>query len=616
MIFNRKCSIANYFAVFVLLLLVACEEDLNTLGEGVVGGEPFTSDRVDYDVFVTNQRLLAVQTNRLPLYQLGTFNDPIYGRSEAKITSQLRLSTTNPIFGNFSQSTEDAADTDDLDETIDEMETVTEVILYIPYQLASPEFRDKDNDGVPVNDDFDDNDRESDSDGDGVSDGDETAIGSDPLDPAVTGEEDDFEPNRFPQTFAIDSIFASDPLKPLGEIPFNVRVDESTFFLADLDPNSNFTEAQEYFSNSDLTTEFSGQRLDIEMENQVVITNQEFFELTEDDLDTEENEFNIERQNPGIRIPLNVAFFQENILNKEGSSELLTQSNFNSFLRGLHFSIDALGEDLLLLLDLTQATITINYTFLDVPSTSDTDGDDATEPEIVESSYVLNLVQLNNGLVFGNAVNTILNPNFPNNLDYTSSNAERIYLKGGPGSVAEIRLFDMEDGQSIIDEIRANNWIINEANLEFYVDRETLDMAQVAYEPPRLYLFNAETNAPIFNANTESNSAETPLGAFLNYDGILERDGDSGIKYTVRLTEYLNDIIVRDSANVPLKLAVSSDIRVVAVQESLAEGSDTNPEIPIMSTINPFGTVLFGGNVGPENEDRKLKLRLFYTEAN
>ena len=38
-------------------------------------------------------------------------------------------------------------------------------------------------------------------------------------------------------------------------------------------------------------------------------------------------------------------------------------------------------------------------------------------------------------------------------------------------------------------------------------------------------------------------------------------------------------------------------------------------DVPIMSTINPLGTVLFGSNV-PDFDDRKLQLEIFYTEAN
>jgi hypothetical protein len=37
-------------------------------------------------------------------------------------------------------------------------------------------------------------------------------------------------------------------------------------------------------------------------------------------------------------------------------------------------------------------------------------------------------------------------------------------------------------------------------------------------------------------------------------------------------------------------------------------------DLPVMNTLNPFGTVLFGNNVPVEDENKKLKLQIFYTE--
>ncbi|MBT8292383.1 MAG: DUF4270 domain-containing protein, partial [Eudoraea sp.] len=37
--------------------------------------------------------------------------------------------------------------------------------------------------------------------------------------------------------------------------------------------------------------------------------------------------------------------------------------------------------------------------------------------------------------------------------------------------------------------------------------------------------------------------------------------------------------------------------------------------IPVSATISPLGTILIGSNV-PDTEERKLKLEIFYTEAN
>ncbi|NAY91943.1 DUF4270 family protein [Muricauda sp. JGD-17] len=589
----------------LFLLSISCEEELDTIGEGVIGGEPFTTGKEVYDVFSFNKSVSAVQTNRLPLYQLGTFNDPIYGQRKASIVTQVLLSTSNPTFGNLTQANEDAADTDGVDATIPENETVKEVFLYIPFQQPPSSLQDSDGDGVPNEFDNDSSNPNSDEDGDGVSDNDERLLGSDPFDPNEDGTGDDFVANTFQRTFDLDSIYGD------RSQTFNLMVSQSTFFLRDLDPNTNFEEAQTYFSNQDFSS-FIGMEL---FNGEVSIDNKELLFFAEDDPDTEDVNESLtvveNRLNPGIRVPLNAAFFQENILDKEGQPELLSQNNFRDFFRGIHLTGASDSEELMFLLDLTQANITITYEYQDYNEANET-------VETSERDFVLNLIQIaQNGGLIGNAVNTIANdpfsPDIVSALD-TEENASRIYVKGG-GTLTEVRLFDeLENGGTeIINQIKQNNWIINEANLVFYVDQNTLGGNVI--EPPRLYLYNAETNQVIFNPATENDIVDEPLGRFLNYDGILEQENNLGTKYTIRITEHINNIVVRDSANARLALTLTSDIRNGFVFESLGVG-DSRIDIPVMSSISPLGTVLFGSNVDAANEDKKLKLEIFYTEAN
>jgi hypothetical protein len=190
-----------------------------------------------------------------------------------------------------------------------------------------------------------------------------------------------------------------------------------------------------------------------------------------------------------------------------------------------------------------------------------------------------------------------------------------MYLKGGSGVLAEINLFgEGEAGQAVIEEIRANNWIINEANLTFYVDREELDVAGSVYEPTRLYLHNGDNMRPLYKPGTESSVAETPLGFYLNYDARLQKEGDKGVKYTARITEWVNDIIVRDSVNAPIRVAVSANIGVTNYLEAI----DQNTEMvnhPLMTSITPVGTVIYGPLPEQEQFDKRLKLDIFYTET-
>ncbi|MDF0707171.1 DUF4270 domain-containing protein [Flagellimonas okinawensis] len=598
---------SNVFKVSALvgtlfLLLASCEEELDTLGEGVIAGEPFTTGKAEYDVFAYNRGITAVQTNRLPLYQLGTYNDPIYGQRKASIISQLSLATTSPIFGDLSQASEDDADNDQ------ENETVKEVILYIPFQTApSP---DADGDGIPdaLESGGDAEDPNSDWDGDGVTDNQERVLGSNPYDADEDGTGDDFVPNIYPNRFDLDSIYGD------RNQTFDLVVSRSNYFLRDLDPNSNFEEAQEYYSNQDFSS-FIGEELTIEGQNTVVIDDMEMLVYEEDDPDTEdvdESQTVVDtRVAPGIRIPLNPDFFQENILDKEGQPELLSQSNFKNFLRGIHLSGTDLDE-LMFLLDLTEANITITYEYDDF--------DPETEETITaESDFVLSFLagSAQSGFT-GNAVNIFENEIMPVDLE-SGENASRIYVKGG-GTLTEVRLFDeiQNGGANIINQIKQNNWVINEANLVFYVDRDALTQAGSTVEPPRLYLYNAETNMPLYDISNEditANSGPNSLRYYPSHDALLEKENGMGLKYTIRITEHINNIIVRDSTNAQLGLTLTPNINLAVVQEAV-DTDMQGVDYPIGATMSPLGTILYGSNVAPGEEAKKLKLEIYYTEAN
>ncbi|WP_047247124.1 DUF4270 family protein [Maribacter thermophilus] len=613
--------------VFMFVFFSSCEEDLTTVGSGVVKGNTFSTGKKVYDVYAYNKNIEAVRTNKLPVYQLGTFNDPVYGKTEASITSQIRLSTANPTFGALRQSVEDGADTDDSESTIEENETVKEVYLYIPY-LTESGSRDTDADGVEDKFDSDPEDPTNDSDNDGVANYLETAAGTDPLDSNSVDADGDgindtddvtIVTNNFAKQVDLDSIYVNgknyDELG--GEAPaFKLKVERSTYYLRDLDPNTNFQESQQYFSSQEFSPSFVSDVLfDSEVDGNITIDNKEILIPNEDNDTTEDvdESLTFTKLSPGIRIPLNKEFFQQNILDKEGSSELLSQANFIEFIRGIHLSLESVSsEDIMVLLDLTQANITISYTYQSYNTTD-------SEIEEKEGEFVLNLLTGSSTTGYtGNAVNTFINEAYPANIAQSLDNGEdasRIYLKGGAGITANINLFEPDNGEDIIEQIRAENWIINEAELVFYIDRDYPGMSEGAAEPPRLYLYNAETNEQLFNVNTEQSSADNLYGLFLNYGGVIEKESDKGVKYTVRITEHLNNMIVRDSVNSTLGLTLTSDIQNISVANALL--TEGEKDIPTASTITPLGTVLYGSNIpeGDPNYDKRLRLEISYTKT-
>ncbi|WP_324025022.1 DUF4270 family protein [Maribacter sp. BPC-D8] len=622
--------------LLILGLLVSCEQDLTTVGSGVVGNEPFTTGTEVYDVFAYNKNIEAVQTNKLPIYQLGTYNDPIYGRTDASVTSQLFLSAASPSFGGLSQAVEDTAGEEDVSITVvQENETVKEVFLYIPF-LTNTSSLDNDGDGVADEFDAEPENSDNDNDGDGVSNIIETASNTDPLDDTSVDEDRDglndpngatIFTNNFAKKVELDSIYINgenyDDVGGSNLPSFNLKVERSTFFLRDLDPNASFQEAQEYYSNQVFSPDFvTGDPL---FDGVVEINDEEILIQNDDDESTEDvdESLTFTKVQPGIRVALDNEFFQTNILDKEGDSELISQSNFTEFIRGLHFSItDNTGNDVMLLFDLKSSNITMTYSYTNYDTNGTVDDTSDDNPNnILEKDFTFSfLTGSTTGAVNGNAVNTLITENYGPQIVQAldnGENASRVYLKGGSGTYAEINLFEEDGGESILEQIKSENWVINEANLVFYIDRDQLDASGSKLEPPRLYLYNAENKFPLINTLTEQIDTGSPalFGTYLNYDGIIEKSSDKGVKYSVKITDHINNMVVRDSTNATLALTLTTNIQNWSIADAKVVGGEER--LAMTSTVTPLGTILFGSNLEATDPDfdKRLKLEISYTKA-
>ena len=574
--------------------LWSCESEDFTLGESLVSGEPFTLTKQTYAIESVKQLSLdRVQTNKMTLYQMCNYKDPLFGETRASLVSQLQLSLPNPVFGELSALAE-------IDNDSDEREKVTKVTLYIPYQRASSDESDRDGDGVPDIFDVDPDDPQSDSDGDGLTDNDERLLGTDPLsedtdkDGILDADDPETTANSFARRFDLDSIFSF-----TNQDRFHLTVRPSDYYLRDNDPKTDFLESQAYFSDKQSVFEpFLGNSL---FDGPVVISDFQYVTYNEDDPTTPDVDESLtidvsQSRDPGIFVELDKSFFQDRIVDLEGADALRSQSNFKDHLRGLHLSIAA-SDDLMLLLDLSTAYIEIEYEY------------DSINTQEATDTFRLNFITGSaQGFTQGIAVNTW---EYERLMPATSDESilpNRIYLKGGNGSVVQFEL-----PQRVIDEVKQNNWLINEASLEFYVDQEA--MAPIPFEPPRLYMYKSTNSFPIYNARNETSSSQTALGVYQNYDASLRRSANGrGESYKVNITDYFNDMVVRDSLNVPINISVSANIAFPQVQQAVLEDGSTI-DYPLMSGITPFGTVIYGPS-SEVIEEKRLKLNLFYTALN
>ena len=602
-----KNKFYNIFILFIILSELSCTKEYNSIGTEILKSDTFETSLENIPVFASQKRIQPFKSNGLTSYQLGQINDNIFGKTEASFITQLTLSQPNPYFGKWDSDSEINGDSNNI-KVIEENETVNNVVLEIPFFNNT---FDSDGDGVIDLYDVDSNDIYSDSDGDGVSDIVEKSNGTDPLNPDTDGDgindnedSESINPNNGATVYDVDSL--------IGNInaSFKIKIEELDYYLRDYDPTNNFESFQKYYSDDHFIKNFSKETL---FDDNIEIDTNEIVIYNEDDPNTndvDESTTVKERLSPRLKIPLDNAFFQDKILNKEGSVDLLNPDNFNLFFKGLIISSYNFSDDLLMILDYSNSKIKINYDY-DVYNdngTADDTSDDSVEKENKDFEILLS----------GNQLNLFNKDNYSQEILDNVNNSENLskgYLKGGEGFMLELDLFTENNGENILNEIRSKGWLINEANLTVYVDQTTINSYGGLIEPARLYLYNIEDQTPLIDYFIDNSTGNKESDKKINHDGLLEYQSDKkGLKYKIRISEHIKNIVRNDSISPKLGLVVTSSIEN-SQNLDLRENYSLS-KIPISSAINPLGTVIYGPNPESENFDKRLRLEIYYTEIN
>jgi hypothetical protein len=297
-------------------------------------------------------------------------------------------------------------------------------------------------------------------------------------------------------TYEVDSIIS----KGENFSKIELRIFESNYFIRDFDPSAEFNESQAYYSNRSAsssemisTTALEGEELTFVdyddatgtimtvVDNEIEISDEGYSLKDVNELDDNGDKTLLSNEAPAIRIMLDPTYWQNKIIDKEGDAVLSNPNNFADYFRGLYFKAEPVNEDgSFLILDtstLSGSNVTVYYSKL---TASTTDDEDLTD----QSTFVF---------TFGsNKINFFDNTfTFPLNDGVPESGDSRIYLKGGEGAIAGVKLFDGfndEEGISNFDQFRnkfvnlednkyvSSKRLVNEANLVFYVDSDQLDL--------------------------------------------------------------------------------------------------------------------------------------------
>ena len=545
------------FLLFTILAIVACDQDFNSIESDVIGLKNFNTGSYPIPIISYNKKLDSLRINNLSATLLGVYNDPVYGQTSASIITQITPTEFNTSFG--------------------DNPVIDSVILTIPYY------------------------------------------------------------NKVISTDAGGNTVYSISDSLFGDSPTKLSIYQNNYFLRDFNPNTELDVNQNYYSHANdminktdnfaitetSTINFDEHKGPLIYEDNAFTPSSEGIVLKKVNLDGTET---TERIAPALRTHLDPAFWTATIIDQEGSDGLRNANNFYNYFRGLYFKAEALnGEGNMLLLNIagSGSNITIYYSY----------DSSADSTEKFQDTYVLNFN--------GNRLNPFIN-NYNlvslENGDKTNGD-EKLYLKGSEGSMAVIDLFSGNvdcDGivetavecfkkeYRAVDEngdyiIKNGNFVlkklINEAQLVVYED-ETMTVPSDDYHKyDRIYAYDVKNNLPLadYSYDPSTNTADA-YNSKLIHLGQRITDDNGVSKFKIRITEHLNNILLKDSTNTKLGLVLSTNVNYVSTS-SILNSKDLVTGVPAASIITPRGTIIYGSNTNVP-EAKRMALEIYFTESN
>ena len=531
----------------------SCENEFSEIGTDIVGTPGFEIKKKTYPVTTYNKKITPFQSNGLAENLLGYYYDPVFGATTVNFVGQLTPASLTPNFG--------------------ENTVLDSVVLTIPYN-------------------------------------------------STVSTEDD-------TSYELDSLYGgtkSDSIK--------LSIFRNNYYLRAFDPSGDLDATQNYYSNGSLA---QGETIGAsELEGQLLYYSDNYYPKANPiglkEVNEETGELEVTSTiPPSLRIPLygssseNTSvpdrFWEGLIFAKEEDEVLSKTSSFYEYFRGLYFKVEpnVTENKNLAQLNFSSASsnVTLYYTY---DQTTTVDGEENTTK--VQGEYEMTFSG-NRVNIFNNEFNTSI----LQTIEDTSTDAEGddyLYLKGGEGSMAIIELFsDDENGTTKAEQLNefrdvdeegviTTKRLINEAYLELFVETTLSNLDK----PRRVYVYDIANNLPVadffLDQTTEAASSDSKFTHLVPLTKETGADGVEEQKYKIRLTEHLNNIVMRDSTNFKLGLVVTSNAGAANTREFL---SPTDVEgVPIGTVLTPKSIVLHGNN--SPDAAKSVKFNVYYTEPN
>lgn len=539
------------------LFLISCDKDFNSIGSDIIGGENYDfMPGQSFAVKAYNQKVTALQTNNLPINQLGITNNSLFGKTVANFATQLSLVTTAPTFGENIE-----IDSVVLNIPYFSKEVKRESGGYIKYKLDSIYTTDPTS-GVDTN--------------------------YKPINLKVFRTDyqlNDYDPNNLEVAQKYysdqDGLFSS----RIASIKLNNRAghpEENTAFVPD-----------------------SRQQKRFKIKSEKNTTNPNYYVMEHTRLEEIDK-----RIAPAMRLHLDKDFFEDYIM-EAPASKLINNNIFKSYFGSLYFQVEDADQGSLMSLDFAKGSITIYYkedliVTKTVNNVTTDIGNDRPLKEftMAMSGISVNLFNKTDAVGYSTAINTP---------DRGLGDAN-LYLKGGEGSTSIIEIFT----QAQIDDLKERKILVNDASLYLTVNQglmnqkyEPLRIYLFDIDNNKvIYDYNFDNS--VIGSNPKRN--KIVFGGLIK-DGKNE-DGEDVRMYRIRITEHVNRILKGDQDNVRLGLVVTENINnpTYGYLKTPISSTDDNSKLlktlPVGSISCPLGTVLYGTNAGVNS----IKFKITYTE--
>lgn len=377
--------------------------------------------------------------------------------------------------------------------------------------------------------------------------------------------------NSNTETYKLDSIYGN----PLAS--FTLKVQELNYYLREVGTDLN---TESFFSDQNLPVSSDLATVNGLTLSPAAIVRRKFDNPTTPEVDESEEER--DQLPPGIRIELDKNFFQTKILNKEGSAELSNNSLFTNFLRGIVISASHFSDDIWAIVNLHNAKIEIEYSFL-----RKIDGKDYTQKTSTELNLVHYVKQGNSIFSEGIALNTFSNAN-----STATPTPETFLLKGNLGYVLSVKIPEVQ-----MQKLKEKSILINDASLMVYVKE-----AFPSHAPLYLLAYNAQTGGYLLDYSSNSASFSS---------GKLQKDSQGNLYYRIGIGDHLARAI-SNGENPSIGIALSQGRNSASL--ATKKYTDTNNQsgyAPAGSVESPFALKIHSDQ-SPE-QDFRLKLRLTYS---